>query len=316
MLNLHHLEILQTVAAFGSYSRAAERLGISQPAVSMQIRKLEEHAGLPLVTSRGREVVLTEAGQALAAYAAKILRLTDEAEQVMLDYKTLRRGRLRIGASSTPGAYLLPGAIASFRAAQSGITVTLDVGNTRTALKQVQTDLVDLAVVGYVDPDTTGLHLEPLCDDRLMVVVAPGHPWAAAGRITAAQLAAEPLILREQGSSTRAVLDRRLLEVTGRRSRATMELGATEAVKEAVAAGLGPAVLSGLAVRWELAAGRLVPVVVEGVNLSRTLHLALRADPGRGALAHAFAAHLRQWAITPLDYGDWPKSGNPPEFVK
>jgi DNA-binding transcriptional LysR family regulator len=210
MLNLHHLHLLRTVASCESYSRAAERLGISQPAVSMQIRKLEESVGLPLVTARGRSLALTEAGQALAAYADRILRLSDEAEQAMAEYRGLRRGRLRVAASSTPGAYLLPPALAAFRRDHPDVAVTLEVGNTRMALGLVEAGLADLAVVGEAAPDEVEVRLQPLCDDCLVVVVAPAHPWASRTSITAADLAAEPLILREEGSNTRAVLASRL----------------------------------------------------------------------------------------------------------
>lgn len=293
MLNLHHLQILRTVAASESYSRAADRLGISQPAVSMQIKKLEEALGVTLITSKGRLIALTDAGQALLGYADRLLRLNDEAEATMADFRALRRGRLRIAASSTPGAYLLPGAIAGFRALHADVTVTLEVGNTRTALRRVEEGLADLAVVGEAEPDGLDVTLLYLCEDLLEVVVAPGHPWALAGAVEPAELARAPLVLREEGSSTRAVLDRRLMAAVGRKAQPGMELGSTEAVKEAVAAGLGATVLSGLAVKWELASGRLVRVAAPGLDLSRALHVAMPVSEEPSPLAGAFVACLR-----------------------
>ncbi len=293
MLNLHHLYIFHTVARLESYSRAAERLGISQPAVSMQVKKLEEAVGVPLVETRGRQMALTEAGEALAEFAGRILRLEEEARQVMEDFRAVRRGRVRIAASSTPGTFVLPGVIAAFRKEAPGVAVSLEIGNTRSSLRLVAEGLADLAVVGDVSRDEADVALEPLCDDCLVVVVPPGHRWAEAGEaVSAAELAREPLILREEGSSTREVLDRRLRQA-GFAPRVAMQMGSTEAVKEAVAAGLGPSVLSGWAVRREVAAGSLVAVAVAGLDLSRKLHLALPAGSSPGGVVARFVAYLK-----------------------
>jgi LysR family transcriptional regulator, low CO2-responsive transcriptional regulator len=303
MLNLHHLHLLRTVAEEASVSRAAERLGISQPAVSMQLKKLEESVGVPLVETRGRSVALTVPGRSLADYAERLLRLSREAEEAMEDYRTLRRGRLRIAASSTPGAYLLPATLAAFGRTHPDVSVSLEVSNTRHALGLVAGGLADLAVVGEADPQEFDVRLTPLCEDRLTVVVAPSHPWAQRRQVTGAELAAEPLILREEGSNTRAVLDRRL-GALGLRPRVGLELGSTEAVKEAVAAGLGAAVISGLAVRWDLASGRMTAVAAEGLDLVRRLFLADPAAPHTTQpLAARFAAHLQSWAANQQSAG-------------
>jgi DNA-binding transcriptional LysR family regulator len=296
MLNPHQLQLLRTVAATASYSRAAERLGISQPAVSMQVKKLEESVGVPLVVSRGRLVQLTEAGEALTAYADRILRLNEEALAAMADFREKRRGRVRVAASSTPGAYLLPRAVAAFRREHPGVVISMEVSNTRSALQLVAQGMADLAVVGEVSPDEADdFRLEPLTEDSLVVVVAPDHPWAGVAAIPARILAAEPLILREEGSSTRAVLDQRLAAATGRRAAVALQLGSTEAVKEAVAAGLGAAVLSQLAVAHDIAAGRMVTIPVAGIDLSRHLTLVGSQAGAQMPLAGEFAAFLRGW---------------------
>lgn len=293
MLNVHHLRIFHTVAACESYSRAAERLGISQPAVSMQVRKLEEAVGVPLVVQRGRQVALTEAGEILAAYASRIFRLSDEATQAMEDFRELRRGRLRLAASSTPGAYVLPGQVARFRTAYPGVEVTLLIGNTRSAVRMVAEGAADLAVVGDALPEAFDVEMEPLCTDCLYVVVGPDHHWAARRSLSLDEFVATPLILREEGSSTRDVLDKRL-GALDRTPRIAMELGSTEAVKEAVAAGLGPAVLSGWACRVDLQWARMVRVEVEGLRLDRTLHLCLPRGGANDLLATLFLKALRE----------------------
>ncbi len=297
MLNLHHLKIFQAVALLGSYSRAAEQLGISQPAVSMQVSRLEEALGVPLVTVRGRHVELTEAGAAMAEYAARIFRLSDEAQSAMEEFRGLRRGRLRLAASSTPGAYVLPGVVAAFRAAHSGVQVALQITNTRGAIRAVAEGLADLGVVGEAREGGADVELQPLCSDCLSVVVAPAHPWARAGTVSPGELAAEPLLVREEGSSTRWVLDRSLTRA-GLKPRVAMELGSTEAVKEAAAAGLGAGVLSGWAVRAEVRSGRLSAVRVEGLSLERTLHLVLPRGAQVGALGTAFLEHLKAADLT------------------
>lgn len=291
MINLHHLKIFQTVAALESYSRAAQQLNISQPAVSMQVARLEEALGVSLVAQQGRHVVLTEAGQVLAGYAGRLFRLSAEAEAAMSDFRGLRRGRLRVAASSTPGAYILPAAVASFRSEYPGVVLGLQITNTRSSLRAVAEGLADLAVVGEADPQSTDAALQPLCRDCLTVLVAPGHPWAGSA-IAAAELAAAPLILREEGSSTRWILDRQLAQA-GLKAQVAMELGSTEAVREAAAAGLGPAVLSGWAVRHDVASGRLAPVRVLDLCLERTLHLALPRGGQATALGARFLQHLR-----------------------
>jgi DNA-binding transcriptional LysR family regulator len=210
----------------------------------------------------------------------------------MADFRAMRRGRLRIAASSTPGAYLLPAAVAAFRQSHPDVALSLEVSNTRSSLRLAAEGLVDLAVVGEAAADELEVELRPLCEDRLSVVVAPGHAWARAGAVTAAALAAEPLVLREEGSNTRQVLAHRLAE-QGLKPLVAMELGSTEAVKEAVAAGLGAAVLSGWAVRHDLASGRMVRVTVANLDLSRMLHVAVAPGRGLSPLGEAFLSHLR-----------------------
>lgn len=298
MFNLHHLKIFLAVAQEESYSRAADRLEISQPAVSMQVGKLEESLGVKLVAQKGRQVALTEAGQVLSEYAGRLFRISREMEAAMADFRDLRRGRLRIGASSTPGAYVLPGVIASFRAERAGVEISLQVTNTRHAIKLVADGLADVAVVGEGPAgEAADVELSPLCRDCLSVVVSPGHPWALAGVISPEELARVPLIMREAGSSTREVFDRRLAQL-GLKVPVALELGSTDAVREAAAEGLGPAVLSGWAVRRDVTAGRLVKVGVKGLDLARTLFLAVPRSAGpeqkHGHLGQQFVAHLRK----------------------
>jgi len=290
---MHHLRIFHMVAICESYSRAAERLNITQPAVSMQVAKLEEAVGLPLVMQRGRQVVLTQAGQALSDYAARLFRIADEAVEAMNDFKDLQQGRLRVGASTTPGAYILPRVIADFQSKHRRVSISLKITNSQTALQALADGAFDLAAVGEPTPESRDVELRPLCSDCLTVVVAPSHRWAVNGELTVQELAEEPLILREEGSSTRDVLNRRMAAI-GLKPRVGLELGSTDAVREAVAAGLGPSVLSGWAVQWGVESGKLLQVRLTGLSLERTLYLALARGVVRSALAAAFVTHLEQ----------------------
>lgn len=290
MLNPHQLQIFLAVAECDSYSRAAERLGISQPAVSMQVSRLEKAVGLPLLLLRGRQISLTEAGETLLRHARRILEAQEAADLALAELKGLRRGRLRLAASSTPGAYLLPRVIAAFQQAHPGLEIRLQISNTLSALQAVQEGLSDLAVVGEPPEAGPELLIEPLARDFLAVVVWPGHRWAGGGPVAAGDLATEALVLREPGSSTRAVLERRLRSL-GLKVQPALELGSTEAVREAVAAGLGATVISRLAVRTDLESGRLVAVPVSDLPLERMLHTAL---PGGGARSQATSAFLAQ----------------------
>ncbi len=295
-LNLNHLRVFYYVAAGASFSRAAEQLGVSQPNVSMQVRKLEQTLGVPLVEQVGRALQLTQPGELLYDYARRIFHLTALAEEAMADLKGLHSGQVTLGASTIPGTYLLPPVLGAFRQVHPGIRVRLWIGNTREVEARLAQAELDLAVVGE---DSTGhpeLDLEPVCRDCLAVIAAPGEPLAAGAPVAPAELGRHPLILREPGSSTREVAEDRL-RALGIPVEPVMELAGNDAIKQAVAAGLGWGIISRMAVDWELAAGRLALVRVIGLHMARSFYLA--GYPGRrlSPAAAAFRDFLRQ---TPL----------------
>lgn len=292
-MNLYHLRAFFHVAATGSFSRAAERLGVSQPNISMQVRKLEGAVGLALVESAGRELQLTPAGELLYDYARRIFHLVEQAAGALGDLQALRRGHLVVGASTIPGAYLLPAAIADLRSRYPGVTVQLEIANTRRTEERLAKGEVDLAVLGESALDVPDLIREPLVQDTLVLVAPPGHPLAGGQPLPATQLPAVPLILREPGSSTREVLEQRLAAL-GLRVAPALELGSNEAVKQAVAAGLGLGVLSRFTVAWELAAGRLAEVPLTGVTLDRFLYLCRSVSRQSAPLVTAMADLLKR----------------------
>lgn len=290
-MNLHHLKVFHTVAHTQNFSHAAQRLFISQPAVSVQVRRLEEALGVPLVEVYGRRAHLTEAGARLREYADQIFRLEAEATEAMAEFVDPNRGSIRVGASTTPGTYLLPQAMAAFRRQYPGVQVGLELGNTRAIEEKLLTNDLDVGVVGEDMTGEGGLVLEPWVVDRMVVIAPPDHGLRHSP-VSPRQLSGEPFVLREPGSSTREVFMAEMqalgLAVTG-----GLELSNTEAVKEAVAAGLGLAVVSELAVATDLQVGRLAVLAVPALRLERSFHLVRHKSKRLSLAGAAFLGFLQ-----------------------
>lgn len=291
-MNLHHLRVFHAVAHSGNFSHAAQRLFLSQPAVSVQVRRLEQALGVPLVEVYGRQVHLTQAGLRLREYADQILRMEKDAEEAMAEFQDPARGFIRVGASTTPGTYLLPGLIAAFRRSHPGIQVNPVIGNTRTITGQLLANELDMGIVGEETPAESALILEPWMTDHMVIIAPPDHRLSRAATVSSEAVLAEPLILREPGSSTREVFIANL-QTRGLKAEPVMELSSTEAVKQAVTAGLGLAVVSLLAVRGELEAGRLRLLNVADLRMVRQLFLARHAGKRLSLGGNAWLGFLR-----------------------
>lgn len=286
-MNLHHLKVFLAVAETGAISAGAERLHISQPAVTREIRELEGRLGLPLFDRQPRGVILTEAGQRLLAYAERIFALEQAAERELQAFAGLGDGELQLGASATLGSYVLPPLIARFHQAHPQIRVELRVGNTRSILRDLQDQRIAL---GFVEGefDRQACAFQRLEQDSLVAVCAPHHPLARRGTLRARDLADYPLYLREEGSGTRASIEQ-AYHAHGLGTDPRLAIGSTEALKHLVAQGPGLAWLSRRAVADELATGRLVALTVDDLHIERELHVLWL--PGR-SLAPAPAAFL------------------------
>ncbi|MFF0743625.1 LysR family transcriptional regulator [Streptomyces sp. NPDC004111] len=276
--DLAALELLLAVARLGSLGRAAREVGISQPAASGRIRSTERQLGVTLVERSPRGSRLTEAGALVTDWARRIVEAAEAFDAGVQALRGRRDSRLRVAASMTIAEYLLPGWLVALRSERPGTAVSLLAGNSAAVAGQVREGSADLGFVeGLAVPQ--GLDEVVVGHDRLVVVTAPAHPWARRrSPLRAAELAATPLILREKGSGTRQVLDAALAEHGGL-SAPLLEFSSTTAVKAAAVSGAGPSVLSELAVREELAAGRLARVPVEGVRLRRDLRAVWRTGP-------------------------------------
>jgi DNA-binding transcriptional LysR family regulator len=291
-MNLNHLAIFHAVAEAGSMTLGAERLDISQPAVSKQVRGLEHALGVALFDRVGRRVHLSQAGEVLADYAGRLFALAREAEEALADVRALRRGRLVIGASTTIGAYLLPGVLAEFGRRHPSVELCAEIKNTEEVHRRLARHQLDVGLTeGFVEGDD--LDAEVFHQDELVVIAARGHRLAGMAQVPQSAVRHEPFILRERGSGTRAVQERALARLRWP-VRVRMALGSTEAIKRAVAEGLGLAIVSRLALRAECAAGNLAVLPVVGLSIRRPLHLVRRKGRRDGPTLQAFCGVLRE----------------------
>ncbi|MBL1107575.1 LysR family transcriptional regulator [Streptomyces sp. 5-8] len=265
--DLAALELLLAVARLGSLGAAAREVGITQPAASSRLRSMERQLGVALVDRSPRGSRLTDAGALVTDWARRVVEAAAAFDAGARALRDRRDSRLRVAASMTIAEYLLPGWLLALHAERPDTAVSLLAGNSAKVAELLLTGEADLGFVEGLNVPT-GLDSAVIARDRLIVVTAPGHPWARRRRpLTARELAETPLILRERGSGTRQVLDAAL----GGLARPLIELSSTTAVKASAVSGAGPSVLSELAVGEELAMRRLVSIPVEGVSLRRDL---------------------------------------------
>jgi len=291
-MNLNHLAIFHAVAQTGSMTLGAERLDISQPAVSKQVQELESALGVHLFDRIGRRVHLTQAGEVLAEYARRLFALAQEAEAAMADVRDGGRGRLVVGASTTIGTYLLPSVVAAFCRQHPGVELLVEIENTEHVHRRLAGLELDVGLTeGFVEEEE--LDGEVFHRDELVVIAAPGHRLAGKARLPLSAVQKEPFILREPGSGTRAVEERALARLK-LPVRVAMALGSTEAIKRVVAEGMGLSIVSRLAVFAECAAGTLAVLPVAGLRIERPLHLVRRKGRRDGPALQAFCAVLRE----------------------
>ncbi|OGS98271.1 MAG: transcriptional regulator [Gallionellales bacterium RIFCSPLOWO2_12_FULL_59_22] len=291
MLNftLRQLQVFEKVASHLNYSRAAEELYLSQPAVSMQIKQLEGHIGLPLFEQMGKKIFLTEAGRELFHYSRNIAQQLAEMEVVFDEMKGLGKGRLTLSVVNTAN-YFTPQLLAKFCRLHPNINVTLQVANRAAVLKQLADNSTDLAVMGR-PPEGLDIDAEPFMDNPLVVIAAPEHPLARLKRVRFSQLAPETFLSREPGSGTRSAMER-VFAQHSIQPHIGMEMETNEAIKQAVRAGMGLGILSLHSIELELETKRLAVVNVEDFPLLRHWFVVHRANKRLSGAAAAFKEFL------------------------
>jgi DNA-binding transcriptional LysR family regulator len=235
------LEIFEAIARLGSFTRASEELFLTQPTVSMQMKKLSEMVGVPLIEQSGKKIYLTEDGQELAQATREIFGIMDRFTMSVAERQGLKKGQLRLMAITT-ASYFAPRLLGEFAKLYPGIDVSLRVTNKEQVLASIANNLDDLYLLGQ-PPEDMEIESTPIMDNPIIVLAAPDHPLANEKNISLKRLAQEPWLMREKGSGTRNAIERRFAEL-GITVRPRLELGSNEAIKQAILTGLGISALS------------------------------------------------------------------------
>ncbi len=291
-MDIRGLEVFLSVAKNLNYTRAGEEVNLSQPSVSVRIRQLEGELGVKLFEQLGKKVALTEAGLLLVPHARRVTTAIEDAQHAIDELQGLERGTLRIGASTTPGMYLIPRTIARFKDRYAKIEIQLGIKDTRQIEAGVINNEFDF---GFVGGHLTGDEVDvfPWLTDHLVLVVPPKHHLARKKSVRADDLQKERFILRETGSATRAAIVAHL-EQSNLKVETIMEMENPESVKKAVQSGLGIAFISRFAVETELKAQSLVAVRVRGLEIRRELKIVFRRDKHLSRAAQKFIAIAKE----------------------
>jgi DNA-binding transcriptional LysR family regulator len=277
--------VFDSVARHLSFSRAAEELHLSQPAVSMQVRGIEVILGLPLTEQLGKKIFLTEAGREVLHASQAITARLDDLQANLAQLRGVDSGRLNLAATSTVNA-VATDILARFRGKHAGISIHLDVSNRAAVLNLLATNHTDLAIMGQV-PEDLGLEAIRFMDNPLVVIAPPDHPLVGRKSIAVADLATESFLVREAGSGTRGAMER-FFAARGLEIQSSMEMSSNEAIKQAVQAGLGLGILSLQTLEMELALKRLAVLDVAGFPIMRHWYIVHRADKRLSPAAQAF----------------------------
>jgi DNA-binding transcriptional LysR family regulator len=288
-MDLHQIEIFCTLIKLRSFSKAAETLYLTQPTVSSHIKNLETDLGVRLLDRLGKRVVLTEEGEVLYRYGQKLLALRDHARQEIEGIAGKVSGLLKIGGSTIPGAYVLPVVIGAFKKKYPSASIQLVIDDTAKVAEAVVNGDLHIGVVGARVSDSR-LEAHPFLKDELVIAVPAGHRWARKKAVTVEELAGEPFIMRESGSGTRRIMEERI-EKAGM-SLADLDtvavVGSSDAVRQAVKAGLGISILSIRALRDDIEAGRLFAARLKGGKIERSFSIILLKGKSRSPLCQAF----------------------------
>lgn len=287
-ITLRQLRIFESVARNLSFSRAAEALHLTQPAVSMQIRQLEEVAGIPLFEQLGKKIYLTEAGREFLQHTRNILQQINDAEAMFSSLQGMQ-GKLAICVAST-ASYFTPQLLAEFCRHYPKAQISLNVTNRETVLGLLAHNEADMAIMGR-PPEGCNLEATSFMENPLVIIAPDKHPLAGEQRIPMSRLAEETFLVREQGSGTRIAMERYFSEHNIALSTGT-EMSTNEAIKQAVQAGMGLGILSLHTIQLELETGRLAVLDVKGFPIQRHWYVVHRKSKRLSPVAQAFKAFL------------------------
>lgn len=283
--SLRQLKVFESVARNLSFTRAAEELHTTQPTISIQFKQLTEIVGQPLIEQVGKRLFITDLGNELLKICKEIFDSLERFEMLASDMQGIKAGKLRLSVITT-AKYFVPRLLGRFSQLYPGIEVSLNVINRQRMLQRVSDNLADLYVLGQ-PPEHMDVQLEPFMENPLVVLAANNHPLKNQTAISALRLSEEPFLIREPGSGTRLATEQFFNE-RGLNYKIKMELGSNEAIKQAVAGGLGIAVLSAHTLALERHANELIILDVQGFPIRRNWYLAYPNDKPLSVVAQAF----------------------------
>ncbi len=300
-MDLRQVEIFYYVAKFRSFSKAAAALLLTQPTISGHIKALEESLAVVLFDRLGREICLTRAGEVLYGYAKRLLSTKAAALQALLELQEGLQGELVLGGSSIPGQYVLPWVLGQFQPRYPGITVVLNITDTMDTLERIVRGDLELGVVGATVPHSHVVY-HPFIEDELVLVVAGDHPWATQHTVPVTALREQPFIQRERGSGSRLVVEQSFMAYGFDPANLLViaEMDTTEAIKQAVKAGVGVSIISRLALADELRAGSLCTVALEDLTIRRHFSIIRHKARTLSPLAQTFERFLH--GLAPVDF--------------
>lgn len=294
MLDIHRLKVFLAVYETGSFSKAASKVHLTQPTVSGHIKALEDHLGSPLFNRTGKNVTPTRAGQMLHPRAKQMINLASSMERQMAMFLGLEKGRLEAGGSNVPGQYILPGLISKFKAGREGIHVTVRIGDTLSVSRMVASGKIEIGIVGALVPNRE-LDFISCFSDELVLALPPDHPLADKDSVKLDDISGAPFIIREKGSGTRSTMEKAL----GKHGAPPVssfnivaELGSAEAIRQAVKAGAGCAIISRRVIHDDLVHGTIASPVINGIDLTRQFYLVTPKRSMLSPLAESFKNFL------------------------
>lgn len=284
-ITIRQLAVLEAVARNLSFTKAADELHLTQPAVSMQIKQIEESIGLPLFEQVGKKVFLTEAGQEMYSYSRSIQQQLAEAEAIIEDLKGVKRGTLTLAVASTAN-YFAPRILAAFNDKYENVTFSLDVTNRKGLLSHLTNNDTDLVIMGR-PPANMELEAEFFMENPLVAIAPPHHPLVGKQNIPTVTLLKETFIIREEGSGTRTAIERFFSDL-GFEITTSLSMSSNEAIKQAVQAGLGLGIVSIHTLEMELELKRLALLDVESFPILRNWYIVHRKGKRLSPVAQAF----------------------------
>lgn len=292
-MELKQLEVFYKVVELGGFSRAAKALYLTQPTISEHIKALEDSVGTKLLDRLGREVIPTKAGRLLYEYVEKIIKLKGEAEQALNQFLGKIKGNLFVGGSTIPGSYVLPPILGNFKQCYHDVSITLTIGNSAEIIEGVLSGRIELGIVGAKTDEWRAEYID-FIKDELILLVPSDHPWAEKCHISFKELMEEPFIIREKGSGSRLVLERKLrdLGVNMDDLKIVAELGSTEAVIQGIKARVGVSFVSRRAVEEELNYGILKEIKLNSFSLERKFYIVSDRSRAKSPLCKIFMDFL------------------------